>query len=59
MAINRENFAMNVRLQTSLPAGSYCDAIHSANSCASVTVDASGFVQVSISAMDAFAIYRS
>lgn len=47
---------MNQRLQTSLPAGTYCELIHSGTGCASVTVDGSGFVQVSLGAMDAFVL---
>lgn len=58
VAINKETFAMNVRLQTSMPPGTYCDIIASTNStCVSVTVDASSYVQVNIQSWGAFAIH--
>lgn len=53
LAINNENFALNQRLQTSLPEGTYCDVIsgnQNGGKCTgrSVQVDSSGHAQISV-----------
>lgn len=59
VAINRSGESMDERLQTGLPAGTYCDRLlpAGAEACASVIyVDADGFAHVTLPAMSATAI---
>lgn len=59
VAINRSHESMDARLQTGLPAGTYCDRLlpGGAEACADVIrVDDGGFAQVSLGAMSAVAI---
>ncbi|CAH1799689.1 unnamed protein product [Owenia fusiformis] len=53
LAINNENFDMNVRIKTGLPAGKYCDIMYGyptdyGCSGSTVVVDSEGFVNVQI-----------
>jgi alpha-amylase len=57
VVLNREDAALDQSLQTSLPAGTYCNVL-SADGCSqTVTVDAQGLAAVSLSANTAAAFY--
>ncbi|ESP93971.1 alpha-amylase [Pseudoalteromonas luteoviolacea] len=62
VAINRGSQVMNVTLQTSLPAGIYCDELSrtSAIDCSgkTVSIDRNGKIHIALKPMDALAIHR-
>jgi alpha-amylase len=60
VALNRKNQTWNVRLQTGMPAGRYCNIAQSDNSesCPHVSVDAEGFAELAVPEIAAVAFHE-